>query len=161
IAASTEILLLLLLLSRFAMPALVDILLVEDNPADVRLAQETLHIYKLQNVLHVVNNGRDALRYLRGEGPFCARRMPDLLMLDLNLPVMDGVEVLEELAGDLQLKELPVVILASTRLDEKLLRRYNISTDCFILKPLTLERYLDAIRCFPQFGLSIVRVAEA
>jgi CheY-like chemotaxis protein len=143
------------------MTALIDILLVEDNPLDVRLAQETLHGYKMQNAVHVVHDGREALRYLRAQGQYKQRRLPDLVMLDLNLPEMDGLEVLEEMQSDPALESLPVVVLTGTPLDAEVLRRYKVQTDCFIQKPLTFDRYLEAIRCFPQFGLSIVRVAEA
>ena len=143
------------------MPSLIDILLVEDNPADIRLAMDTLHGYKLQNALQVVTNGRDAMRYLRAEPPYAHRRLPDLVLLDLNLPEMDGLEVLEEMRAEPRLSTMPVVILTGSPSDSDLLRRFKISTDCIIPKPLTLERYLEAIRCFPQFGLSIVRVAEA
>ena len=143
------------------MPSLIDILLVEDNPGDIRLALDTLHSCKMQNSVHVVTNGRDAMRYLRGESPYAQRRLPDMIILDLNLPEMDGLEVLEEMRAEPRLSTLPVVILTGSKADGELLRKFDISTDCFIQKPLTLERYLEAIRCFPQFGLSIIRVAEA
>ena len=140
------------------MSALIDILLVDDDPADVRLAQETLKDYRLQNALHVLGDGESALKYLRGEPPFDARRLPDMVLLDLNLPKLDGVEVLERMQQRPELAALPVVILTSSKLDNEMLTRYNVPTDCFIQKPLTLERYLDAVRCFPQFGVSIVHV---
>ena len=143
------------------MPApTIDILLVEDNPGDVRLAQETLKDYKMQNSLHVVGDGEEALKYLRREAPYTGARHPDMVLLDINLPKIDGLEVLNEMQRDPALRQVPVVILTASRMDQELLKRYRIPTDCFILKPLTLERYLDAIRCFPQFGLCIVRVAN-
>lgn len=143
------------------MPApVIDILLIEDNPGDVRLAQETLKDYKMQNALHVVRDGEEALKYLRKEAPYADVRQPDMVLLDLNLPKIDGLEVLKEMQQDPVLRNLPVVILTGTRLDQEWLKRYRIPADCFIIKPLTLERYLDAVRCFPQFGLSIVRVAS-
>jgi len=138
---------------------LVTLLLVEDDPADVRLAQETLRDYKMQNSLHVVHDGEAALEYLRREGSYADAVRPDMVLLDLNLPKVDGLEVLEEIYADPQLRDLPVVILTSTKMDQEILKRYRIPVECFILKPLTFERYLDAVRCFPQFGLSIVRVA--
>ena len=142
------------------MPApTIDILLVEDNHGDVRLAQETLKDYKMQNTLHVVGDGEEALKYLRRHAPYTDARQPDMVLLDINLPKIDGLEVLNEMQRDTALRHVPVVVLTATRMDQELLKRYRIPTDCFILKPLTLERYLDAIRCFPQFGLSIVRVA--
>lgn len=136
----------------------IDLLLVEDSPADVRLAQETLKDYKMQNLLHVVTDGEQALQYLRRQPPFEAAKRPDMVLLDLNLPKLDGLEVLEQLRSDPELKDLPVAILTSSHLDQQILKRYRVPVDCYILKPLTLERYLDAVRCFPQFGVSIVRV---
>lgn len=138
---------------------LIDILLVEDNPGDVRLAQETLKDYKMQNALHTVNDGEEALRYLRREEPYSTAARPDIILLDLRMPRMDGLEVLEALQQDTELREIPLALMTSSRLDEEMLRRYKIPVDCFIQKPLTLARFLDAVRCFPQFGLSIVRVA--
>jgi len=143
-----------------AMPApLIDLLLVEDDAADIRLAQETLKDYKLQNSLHVVTDGEEALRYLRRQRPYLNAAKPDLVLLDLNLPKLDGLDVLEEIQADPAIRDLPVVILTTTKIDQDLLKRYGIPVECYILKPLTFERYLEAIRCFPQFGLSIVRVA--
>ena len=139
--------------------SLIDILLVEDNPGDVRLAEETLKDYRLQNELHVVGDGEAALQYLRRQGRYADVRRPDMVLLDINLPKIDGLEVLQEMQDDPELSTIPVVILTVTRLDREILKRYKVASDCFILKPLTLERYLDAVRCFPQFGLSIVKVA--
>lgn len=141
------------------MPATIDILLVEDNPGDVRLAQETLKDYKLQNALHVVHDGEQALSFLRRETPFENARTPDLILLDIHLPRVDGLEVMQEMQKDPYLKQIPVVILTASRLDEELLRPSHVPTSCFIQKPLTLERYLDAVRCFPHLGLSIVKIA--
>ena len=140
---------------------LIEILLVEDNPADVRMAQETLKDYKLQNSLHVLRDGASALAYLRREGEFAQVRLPDLVMLDLTLPKIDGLEVLSQMRADDRLKHLPVVILAASRVDSRMLEEFNIDLDCAIIKPLTLERYLEAIRCFPNLGLSIVNIATA
>lgn len=142
-------------------PKLIDILLIEDNPADVRLAQETLKDYKLQNSLHIVQDGESALAYLKREGKYVDAPKPDLVLLDIVLPKIDGLEVLKELRRDPALHDLPVVVLTASFMDEKMLRSLNIPADCYILKPLTVERYLDAVRCFPQLGLSIVRIAGA
>ncbi len=140
---------------------LIEILLVEDNPADIRMAQETLKDYKLQNSLHVLRDGASALAYLRREGEFAQVRLPDLVMLDLTLPKIDGLEVLSQMRADDRLKHFPVVILAASRVDSRMLEQFNIDLDCAIIKPLTLERYLEAIRCFPNLGLSIVNIATA
>jgi two-component system, chemotaxis family, response regulator Rcp1 len=138
---------------------LINILLVEDNPADIRLAQETLKDYKLQNSLHVVQDGEAALAYLRRQGKFADAVLPDMVLLDLALPKIDGIEVLEQIRKDENLRDVPVVILTSSQMDQRMIESFNITPDCFIQKPLTLERYLDAIRCFPQLGLSIVKLA--
>jgi two-component system, chemotaxis family, response regulator Rcp1 len=140
---------------------LIEILLFENNPADIRLAQETLKDYKLQNSLHILRDGDAALRFLRREREFQNAPVPDLVMLDLSLPKVDGIEVLRHIRRDENLKDLPVVILTASAIDERLLEEYNVAVDCAVLKPLTLERYLEAIRCFPNLGISIVKIATA
>jgi CheY-like chemotaxis protein len=141
------------------MPAkLIDLLLVEDNPADVRLAQETLKDYKLQNNLHVVRDGESALAFLRRQGPYAGAATPDMVLLDLALPKMDGMEVLDQIRRDEKLRHLSVVVLTASELDQRMLASYGVTPDCCILKPLTLERYLEAVRCFPEMGLSIVKL---
>jgi CheY-like chemotaxis protein len=140
---------------------LIEILLVENNPADIRLAQETLKDYKLQNSLHILRDGDAALQFLRRDGEFQNSPVPDLVMLDLSLPKVDGIEVLRHIRRDEKLKDLPVVILTASAIDERLLEEYNVAVDCAVLKPLTLERYLEAIRCFPNLGISIVKIATA
>ena len=140
---------------------LVEILLVENNPADIRLAQETLKDYRLQNSLHILRDGDAALQFLRREGEFQNAPIPDLVMLDLSLPKVDGIEVLRHIRRDENLKDLPVVILTASAIDERLLEEYNVAVDCAVLKPLTVERYLEAIRCFPNLGISIVKIATA
>ena len=139
----------------------IDILLVEDNPADVRLAQETLKDYKLQNTLHVVKDGESALAFLRRQGNYADAPTPGLVLLDLALPKIDGVEVLAEIRADERLRDLPVVVMAASPTDNEMLKDLNVTPDCFILKPLTVERYLDAIRCFPQLAIFIVKIASA
>jgi len=140
---------------------LITILLVEDSPADIRLAQETLKDYKLQNCLHVVMDGEAALAFLRREGQFAEAPVPDMVLLDLALPKLDGIEVLSRMRQDPELKNIPVVLLTASTVDRRLLETYGVDADCYILKPLTLERYLDAVRCFPQIGLCIVKIASA
>jgi CheY-like chemotaxis protein len=139
----------------------IHILLVEDNPGDVRLAQEALKEHKIQNNLEVLSDGEEALARLRREGRYVGTVLPDMILLDLNLPKIDGIEVMEAIQKDEMLRAIPVVILTASELDEKILKRYNIPASCFIMKPLTLDRYLEAVRCFPHLGLSIVKVASA
>ncbi|HUS07304.1 MAG TPA: response regulator [Bryobacteraceae bacterium] len=138
---------------------LIDILLVEDNPADVRLAQEALRDYNIQNALHVVTDGEEALAYLRKEGKHSQAVTPDMILLDINLPKIDGIEVLAEMQLDPLLRDIPVVVLTTSKLDQQILKKYNVLPDCYVAKPLTLERYLDAVKCFPHMGLSIVNLS--
>jgi two-component system, chemotaxis family, response regulator Rcp1 len=135
------------------------LLLVEDNPADVRLAQEALREGRVQNQMHVVGDGEEALAFLRREGRHAAAPRPDLLLLDLNLPKRDGFEVLNTMKADSDLKDLPVVVLTGSSAQERVVRGYNLDARCYIQKPLELERYLDAVRCFEHLGLAIVSLA--
>ena len=137
----------------------IHVLLVEDSPADIRYAQETLREFKLQNQLYVVGDGEEALRFLRNEGAYASVPMPDMVLLDITLPKMDGVELIAEIRADARLRDLPLVLLASSALDQQILKEYAIPIDCVVMKPLTLSGFLEAVKCFPQFGLSIVRIA--
>jgi CheY-like chemotaxis protein len=139
----------------------IRLLLVEDNPGDVRLAQEALREARIQNVMDVVGDGEQALAYLRAEGKYAGYGLPDMILLDMNLPRMDGFELLGEMKQDAKLASIPLVILAATKLDAEMLKRYNIPTDCMVLKPLTMERLLEAVKCFPDLGITIVKIASA
>jgi CheY-like chemotaxis protein len=139
----------------------IEILLVEDNPADIRLAQETLKDYKMQNVLQVVQDGEAALAYLRREGEYANASLPDMVLLDVALPKVDGVDVLRAIHADDRLRHLPIVVMTASKLDERMMHSLGVQADCCILKPLTLERFLEAVRCFPNLGLSIVKIASA
>jgi CheY-like chemotaxis protein len=135
--------------------------LVEDNPGDVRFAQETLRDYRVQNTLAVVRDGDEALKYLRREPPYQSVPRPDMILLDINLPKVDGTEVLEEMKADADLAGIPVVVLVTSETDEALIKRYGLPAQCFITKPLSVEKYLEAVRCFSHFGVSIVTVVRA
>lgn len=139
----------------------IHILLVEDNPADVRFAQEVLRESKFTNRMEVIGDGEAALAYLRREGPYADAERPDIVLLDVNLPKRDGLEVLAELAKDEKLRTLPVAVLTASKMDQQILRTYNLHVDCFITKPLDVERFLDAVRCFDHLALSIVSTASA
>jgi CheY-like chemotaxis protein len=139
----------------------IRLLLVEDNPGDVRLAQEALREARIQNIMDVVGDGEQALAYLRGEGKYAGYALPDMILLDMNLPRMDGFELLDEMKQDARLAGIPMVILAATKLDAEMLKRYNIPTDCMVLKPLTVERLIEAVKCFPDLGITIVKIASA
>jgi two-component system, chemotaxis family, response regulator Rcp1 len=140
---------------------LIEILLIEDNPGDVRLTQETIKDYKMQNTLHVVEDGEQALHFLKKEGRYAGAVTPDLVLLDLKLPKVDGVEVLAEIQNMPSMNQVPVVVLAASEHDRALLNDYEVPADCFVVKPLSLERFLEAVRCFPNLGLSIVKIASA
>jgi CheY-like chemotaxis protein len=139
----------------------IRLLLVEDDPADARFALETLKEYNIQNELYVIHDGEQALDYLRQQAPHENATLPDMLLLDMRLPKKDGLEVLAEMRTVPALKDLPVVVLTSSPLDKDMMSSYGVPADCIIMKPLTIERYLEAIRCFPSIGLSLVKVAKA
>jgi len=136
----------------------IDILLVEDNLADVRLTEEVLTDSKIQNNLMVVNDGGEALRCLRREGKFQNSRRPGLILLDLNLPVKDGREVLAEIKNDPNLKRIPVVILTTSKAEEDILKTYNLHANCYITKPVDLEQFVTVVRYIEDFWLAIVRL---
>ncbi len=136
----------------------IDILLVEDNPGDARLTREAFKDGKLLNVLHHVEDGVEALAFLRQEKPYGAVPRPDLILLDLNLPRMDGREVLAAIKSDESLKRIPVVVLTTSDDDRDVLRAYNLHANCYITKPVRLERFLEVVRSIEEFWLSIVRL---
>lgn len=136
----------------------IEILLVEDNPGDARLAQEALRESKIQNEIHVVRDGVDAMAYLRGQTPFLGAPLPDLILLDLNLPRKDGRQVLAEIKADEKLKCIPVVVLTISRDEEDILKSYNLHANCFITKPIDLQQFLRVIRSIEDFWLTIVKL---
>jgi chemotaxis family two-component system response regulator Rcp1 len=134
----------------------IEILLVEDNPGDADLAAEALATCKLYNRLNCVNDGEKAMAYLRHQGPYSEARLPDLILLDLNLPRMDGREVLAEIKRDDDLKRIPVVILTTSRADEDVLRSYDLHANCYIAKPIDLSQFMHVVAAIESFWLSIV-----
>jgi two-component system, chemotaxis family, response regulator Rcp1 len=139
----------------------IQILLVEDNPGDVRLAAEALRYLKVRNQLHVVQDGVEAMAFLRREGEYMGIPRPDLVLLDLNLPRKDGREVLSEIKLDPDLKRIPVVILTSSAADQDILHAYNLYANCYITKPLDLEQFLRVIRSIEDFWLAVVKLPPA
>jgi len=137
---------------------LIEILLVEDNPADVRLTMEALKESKIRNQLNVAENGVEALEYLRQEGKFAGKATPDIILLDLNLPKKDGREVLEEIKSDEQLRRIPVVILTTSQAEQDILRAYDLHANCYIQKPVDLDQFLRVIRSIEDFWLTIVKL---
>lgn len=136
----------------------INILLVEDNPGDVRLTVEALKEDKLQNNLHVVQDGIDAMAFLRQEGRYADESRPDLILLDLNLPKKDGREVLEEIKADEHLKRIPVVVLTTSQAEEDILKTYELHANCYITKPVNLEQFIRVVRSIEEFWLSIVKL---
>jgi two-component system, chemotaxis family, response regulator Rcp1 len=136
----------------------IQILLVEDNPGDVRLTVEALRDAKVRNQLHVVEDGVEAMSLLRREGQYAGIPRPDLILLDLNLPRKDGREVLAEIKQDADLKRIPVVILTSSAAEQDVLHAYNLYANCYITKPLALEEFLRVIRAIDDFWLAVVKL---
>jgi CheY-like chemotaxis protein len=134
----------------------VQILLVEDNPGDVGLTLEALKEATLPNKLTVVKNGADALSLLRRQGQYAGAARPDLILLDLNLPKKDGRKVLAEIKGDDSLKRIPVVILTTSEDEQDVLESYNLHANCYIVKPLDLDRFITVVKSIEDFWLRIV-----
>ncbi len=136
----------------------VEILLVEDSEADVGLMRELMEESKLSNRLHVVSDGVDAMRYLRKEAPYEKAVRPDLILLDLNLPKKDGREVLADIKQDPELRELPVVVLTSSKAEEDVLKSYRLHANCFVTKPLDLDQFAFIVRQIETFWFSVVKL---
>ncbi len=136
----------------------VEILLVEDNPGDARLAQEALKESKLLNNLHIVDDGVEAMDFLNREGKYADSIRPDLVILDLNLPRKDGREVLQEIKSDPKLKSIPVVILTISQAEEDIMKTYDLHANCFISKPIDLEQFIKVVRSIESFWLTIVKL---
>lgn len=137
---------------------LIVILLVEDNPGDVRLTREALKESKVRNQMDVVNDGVEALAFLRREGKYKDAVRPDLVLLDLNLPKKGGLEVLAEIKGDAVLKTIPVVILTTSDAEQDILKSYSASANAYVTKPVDLEQFLDVIKSIEGFWVEIVKL---
>ena len=142
---------------QFDTPFIV-ILLVEDNPADVRLTQEAMRDSKLLNKIHVVSDGEEALTYLRKQDPHADAPRPDLILLDLNLPKKDGREVLAEIKLDDDLKAIPVVVLTTSEAENDIMRSYNLYANCYITKPVAFDRFRKVVTSIENFWFSIVKL---
>ncbi len=135
---------------------LVEILLVEDSPSDTELTIEALREAKVPNHISLVEDGVEALQFLRREGRHAGALRPDLILLDLNLPRKDGREVLSEIKSDENLKTIPVVVLTTSRAEQDVLRAYSLSANCYITKPVDFDKFLDVIRSIESFWLANV-----
>jgi two-component system, chemotaxis family, response regulator Rcp1 len=135
---------------------IIDILLVEDNRGDARLAMEALKDSKVRNKLHIVYDGIDATDFLFKKNKYVNAVRPDLIILDLNLPKKDGREVLAEIKADDDLKRIPVVILTISKAEEDILISYNLHANCYITKPLDLNKFMEVVKSIEDFWLTIV-----
>ena len=136
----------------------IEILLIEDNPGDVRLTREALKEGKVRNVLSVVQDGVEALAFLKREGSYAAARRPDLILLDLNLPKKDGREVLAEIKEDPDLRRIPVVILTTSSAEQDIVRTYNLHENCYIIKPLDMDQFINVVKSIEDFWLTVVKL---
>ena len=136
----------------------VEILLVEDNPGDVRLTQEAFNEGKIKNNLHIVGDGIEALKFLRNEGDYANAPRPDLVLLDLNMPRMGGREVLENMKADSVLKSIPVVILTTSEAEQDILKSYDLQANCYITKPVDIVQFFEIIHYIEDFWFTVVRL---
>jgi CheY-like chemotaxis protein len=134
------------------------ILLVEDNPGDVRLTREAFKAGRIENDLHVVSDGTEALAFLSQQGEYADVPRPDLVLLDLNLPGKDGEEVLEELKTDPSLRSIPVIVLTSSRAEEDVVTSYELHANAYLTKPVDPDEFIETVRAFEKFWFSVVRL---
>lgn len=141
-------------------PNPIVILMVEDNPGDVRLTQEALSDAKVRNKMHVVGDGIEALEFLHRQGKYADAPIPDLILLDLNLPRKNGNEVLEEIKNDPELRRIPVVILTTSQAEKDILTSYDNHANAFVTKPVDLEQFITVVKSIEGFWLEIVRLPD-
>jgi len=134
----------------------IEILLVEDNPGDVRLTREALKEGKVRNNMYVATDGEEALAFLRRQGRHAEAARPDLILLDLNLPKKGGREVLEEIKDDPDLKRIPVVVLTISKAEQDVLKSYNLHANCYITKPVDLDQFIEVVKSIEDFWLTVV-----
>lgn len=138
----------------------IEILLVEDNPADVRMTVEILKETKVRNTLTVAADGIEALELLHRTGKYLQAVRPDLILLDLNLPKKNGTQVLAEIKADPDLRRIPVVILTSSRAEEDIIKSYNLYANCYVTKPVDLEQFVKVVKSIEDFWLTIVKLPQ-
>ncbi|HEU0012924.1 MAG TPA: response regulator [Longimicrobium sp.] len=136
----------------------IDILLVEDNPGDVRLTREALREGKVLHNLHVAQDGVEAVAFLRREGKYADAPRPDLILLDLNLPRKDGREVLQDIKAAPELRTIPVVILTSSEAEQDIVRAYDLHANCYVTKPVDLDQFITVVKSIETFWLSVVKL---
>jgi CheY-like chemotaxis protein len=138
--------------------SMIQVLLIEDDPGDVLITREAFEENKVRNQLNVVNDGVKALAYLRREDSYADAPRPDLILLDLNLPKMDGHEVLKQIKSDADLQSIPVVVLTTSDAEEDVLRSYNLHANAYVTKPVDFERFLSVVRQIDEFFVTVVKL---
>jgi CheY-like chemotaxis protein len=136
----------------------IEVLLVEDDPGDVLMTREAFEEHKVHNRLNVVNDGVDALAYLRKEREYANAPRPDLILLDLNLPRVDGREVLSEIKNDGSLRHIPVVVLTTSQADEDILRSYQLHANAYVTKPVDFDSFISVVRQIDNFFVTVVKL---
>ena len=136
----------------------VNILLVEDNPGDVRLTKEAFKEAKVNNNLHIVSDGVEAMDFLRHKGKYIGAPRPDIILLDLNMPRKNGREVLAEIKVDPDLMRIPVLVLTISQAEEDILKSYNLHANCYIQKPVDINKFIDVVKSIEGFWLTIVKL---
>ena len=136
----------------------IEVLLVEDDPGDVLMTQEAFEEHKVRNTLNVVSDGVEALAYLRREGEHADAPRPDLILLDLNLPRVDGREVLQVIKNDEDLRRIPVVVLTTSQADEDILRSYSLHANAYVTKPVDFDSFIAVVRQIDEFFVSVVKL---
>ena len=136
----------------------IEILLVEDNPADVDLTRELLAEAKVHNTMHVIADGVEALAFLRRQGRHTGAPRPDLILLDLNLPRKNGREVLAEVKQDPDLRRIPVIVMSISKAEQDILMSYELHANCFVTKPVDLDRFVEVVRSIEGFWLAVVKL---
>jgi CheY-like chemotaxis protein len=139
-------------------PELTDVLLVEDDPGDVLMTREAFEHYRIRNTLHVVGDGEQAMLFLRRTGEYTGMPRPGLILLDLNLPRRNGLEVLADVKSDAELLSIPVVVLTTSQAEEDILRSYSLHANAYISKPVDFDRFNDVIRQINKFFLTLVEL---
>ena len=138
----------------------IEVLLVEDDPGDVMMTREAFQDYKLHNQLHVVSDGAEAMAFLRHEGEYAGRPRPDLVLLDLNLPRMDGRQVLEAIKSDPELASIPVVVLTTSENEDDVLHSYSLHANAYVTKPVDFQRFIEVIRQIDDFFVTVVKLPQ-
>jgi chemotaxis family two-component system response regulator Rcp1 len=145
-------------MNRIAKERPLEVLMVEDNPGDIRLAEECLKDFRIDNRLHVVKDGEEAIDFLRKEERFSQAPKPDLILLDLNLPKKDGCEVLADIKTDSSLRRIPVIVLTTSSAEEDILKAYDLQANCFITKPVDLDAFSSVLRSLQEFWFGVAKL---